>query len=73
MGNYYDRIIWIAGGEQIYRLWMPYVRRCFITRVDYDGPADVWMPPLWDGLIPSAIDQNPCAHWRNPMDMIRQG
>jgi unsaturated pyranuronate lyase len=24
-------------------------------------------------LIPSAIDQNPCAHWRNPMDMIRQG
>jgi hypothetical protein len=24
-------------------------------------------------VIPSAIDQNPCAHWRNPMDMIRQG
>jgi hypothetical protein len=24
-------------------------------------------------LIPSAIDQNRCAHWRNPMDMIRQG
>ena len=24
-------------------------------------------------LIPSPIDQNPCAHWRNPMDMIRQG
>src|SRR5258707_7012276 len=24
-------------------------------------------------IIPSAIDQNPCAHWRNPMDMIRQG
>src|SRR5450759_1038555 len=25
------------------------------------------------GLIPSPIDQNPCAHWRNPMDMMRQG
>ena len=24
-------------------------------------------------LIPSPVDQNPCAHWRNPMDMIRQG
>ena len=24
-------------------------------------------------LIPGPIDQNPCAHWRNPMDMMRQG
>jgi hypothetical protein len=24
-------------------------------------------------LIPSPIDQNPCAHWRNPMDMMRHG
>ena len=24
-------------------------------------------------LIPSPIDQNRCAHWRNPMDMIFQG
>jgi hypothetical protein len=24
-------------------------------------------------LIPSLIDQNPCAHWRKPMDMMRQG
>jgi hypothetical protein len=24
-------------------------------------------------VIPSPIDQNPCAHWRNPMDMILQG
>jgi hypothetical protein len=25
------------------------------------------------GLIPNPIDQNPCAHWRNPMDMMRHG
>ena len=25
------------------------------------------------GLIPNPIDQNPCAHWRKPMDMMRQG
>ncbi len=24
-------------------------------------------------LIPIPIDQNPWAHWRNPMDMMRQG
>ena len=24
-------------------------------------------------LIPSPIDQNPCAHWHNPMDMMRHG
>jgi hypothetical protein len=24
-------------------------------------------------IIPSPIDQNPCAHWRNPIDMMRQG
>jgi len=25
------------------------------------------------GLIPTCIDQNPWAHWRSPMDMMRQG
>jgi len=24
-------------------------------------------------IIPSPTDQNPWAHWRNPMDMMRQG
>jgi hypothetical protein len=31
---------------------------------------------LWGaslGLIPSPIDQNPCAQSRRPMDMMRQG
>jgi hypothetical protein len=26
-----------------------------------------------ESLIPSSTDQNPWAHWRNPMDMMRQG
>ena len=25
------------------------------------------------GIIPNPVDQNPCAHWRNPMDMMHQG
>jgi hypothetical protein len=33
-----------------------------------------WRESWWRGpLIPSPIDQNRYAHWRNPMDMIRQG
>ena len=39
--------IWIAGGAHTYKAFMPHVKRAIITRVDYDGPADVWMEPLW--------------------------
>ena len=28
---------------------------------------------IWHRLIPSPTDQNPWAHRRNPMDMMRQG
>jgi asparagine synthase (glutamine-hydrolysing) len=38
------------------------------VRVDVRSPR-----PGSSGLIPSPIDQNPCAHWRKPMDMMRQG
>src|SRR5262249_18725627 len=31
-----------------------------------------WAIPVC-GLIPNPIDQNPWAHWRSPMDMMRQG
>lgn len=40
-------VIWIAGGARTYADFMPFVRRSVITHIDYDGPADVWMPPLW--------------------------
>lgn len=42
-----QRIIWIAGGAHTYEAFMPFVQRAVITRIDYDGPADAWMPPLW--------------------------
>src|SRR6516165_10563023 len=28
---------------------------------------------VYDPVIPNPIDQNPWAHWRSPMDMMRQG
>lgn len=39
--------VWIAGGRRTYQAFMPFVRRSYITHVDYDGPSDVFMPPLW--------------------------
>ena len=28
---------------------------------------------IGEHVIPILIDQNPCVHWRSPMDMMRQG
>lgn len=42
----YMRPLWIAGGAKTYERWMPFVDRFYIGRVDYDGPADAWMPRL---------------------------
>jgi len=39
--------IWIGGGAKTYARYLPFVRRSFVTHVDYDGPADVWMPQPW--------------------------
>jgi hypothetical protein len=42
--------------------------------IKIDG-ARLFCLPLTDmrsqDYIPSLIDQNPCAHWRNPVDMMR--
>src|SRR5215831_8110376 len=37
----------------------------------WSAPAILWSTRLL--LIPNPIDQNPWAHWRSPMDMMRQG
>ena len=36
------------------------------------GVASMTIQNFWE-LIPNPIDQNPWAHWRSPMDMMRQG
>lgn len=38
--------IWIAGGAKTYARWMTRCTAFDITRLPYDGPADVWMPPI---------------------------
>jgi hypothetical protein len=38
------------------------------------APSDVeGNGPKRFSVIPAPFDQNPCAHWRRPMDMILQG
>src|SRR6516162_5968414 len=39
-----------------------------------DGPRDFATAATTSAsVIPSPIDQNSCAHWHNPRDMMRQG
>lgn len=44
------KTIWIAGGSWTYLSFMPFVRVAVISRIDYDGLADAYMPPLWGQL-----------------------
>ena len=41
------RAIYVAGGAKTYRRYLHLVTRHLISVIDYDGPADTWMPPLW--------------------------
>lgn len=41
------RAIFVAGGAKTYRRYMHLVTRHYVSVIDYDGPADTFMPPLW--------------------------
>lgn len=48
---YYDKDLWILGGETTYKLFAPLVNgRVVLNVVDYDGPADAWFPFTEYGL-----------------------
>ena len=38
--------LWIAGGAKTYEQWMPFIQRFYISRIDYKGSADTWLPEL---------------------------
>lgn len=44
MRRFNKQNIWIAGGAKTYEIWIPYVERFYISRIDYDGPADTFFP-----------------------------
>ena len=38
--------VYIIGGDQIYRAFLPYVDRAYVTRVDFAYAADTYFPDL---------------------------
>lgn len=48
--RYTLRNVYVIGGAATYARWLKagWIRRSLITIVDYDGPADVYMPSLWN-------------------------
>jgi Flp pilus assembly protein TadD len=47
--------------------------RLALLAIDVGTANDAGRAELKEYLIPNPTDQNPCAHCRNPMDMMRQG
>jgi hypothetical protein len=47
--------------------------RTTILRIHGLGDDDKTLDAAASCKEPSSIDQNLCAHWRSPMDLMRQG
>lgn len=39
-----NRTLWIAGGQQIYKMYLPFANRFYLSKIDYDGPFDAQFP-----------------------------
>jgi dihydromethanopterin reductase len=47
LARYAGRTIFVGGGGAVWRAYAPYIRHWDITRLPYDGPADLWLDPAW--------------------------
>jgi N-6 DNA methylase len=63
------QLLWhlLTFGDDIRKTGFPDLR--ITERADSLVPGSLYDPTHTE----SPIDQNPCAHWRKPMDMMRQG
>lgn len=48
-----DRIVYVGGGAAVWRAYARFIRHWDITRLPYDGPADLWFDPAWLGMAPT--------------------
>jgi dihydrofolate reductase len=53
LSDFKDRDVWIIGGSEIYRMFIPYCEEMYITRVHEDFDGDVLFP----------VDAVDSAHW----------
>ena len=37
--------VFICGGEQIYKIFLPRAKKMYLSRIDFDGEADAFFPP----------------------------
>ena len=44
--KYPDDRTYIIGGDEIYRLFLPYCDHAYVTKIDYAYAADAWFPNL---------------------------
>ena len=44
--KYPDDRIYIIGGDEIYRQFLPYCNHAYVTKIDYAYAADAWFPNL---------------------------
>ncbi len=42
-----SNVVWVIGGAKTYARWLPFVSKAYIGLIDYEGPADTFMPSLW--------------------------
>ena len=52
--TYSTNNIFIAGGAKTYLKYRGFYERSYISHIDYDGPADAFMPDLWEVNFPNA-------------------
>lgn len=45
-GKYDPRDVFVIGGGEIYRLMLPYIDTCYVTKIDYTYDADTYFPNL---------------------------
>jgi dihydrofolate reductase len=51
----------IIGGAEIYKLYLPYVQKIYLSEVQYQGPADAFFPAInlaeWKEVLSKKYDQ----------------
>lgn len=51
----------VIGGAEVYKLYLPYAQRIYLTEVNYSGPADTFFPNIseseWKEISSQKYDQ----------------
>lgn len=58
---------YVIGGEEIYRVFMPFAHEILLSEVDYNGPADTYFPEIdqndWQLKKKETFEDYALNHW----------